>query len=49
MIVIKRGDDMEYVEIDGHKLRLCPVPELYPLFMISRSYMKNWSAISGSL
>ena len=20
MIVIKRGDDMEYVEIDGHKL-----------------------------
>ena len=31
------------------KLVLCPVPELYPLFMISRSYMKNWSAISGSL
>ena len=22
MIVIKRGDDMEYVEIDGHKLHL---------------------------
>ena len=22
MIVIKRGDDMEYVEIDGHKMHL---------------------------
>ena len=28
---------------------LCPVPELYPLFMISRFYIKNWSEISGSL
>ena len=31
------------------KLVFCPVPERSLQFMISRFYMKNWSAISESL
>ena len=59
---IRQGDEMDYIEIDGHKLHLfkdgnerkpklvfCPVPERSLQFMISRFYMKNWSAISESL